>query len=153
MVTNTITITNPNCCLRNKCNSWIICVNANKHIWTDCCYQKLRRIPLGRRLCRDTEAHGVSGAINISRLLLHDSCLIKDNRTQLINMLLCLWERSDRLVWQLTMGGRSRLCLLVVEEVADAARLNQMTYCPSQMYAQSWKETKVTTTEVETNGH
>ena len=31
------------------------------------------------------------------------------------------------------------------KEVADTARLNQM-------YAQSWKETKVTTTEVETNG-
>ena len=34
-------------------------------------------------------------------------------------------------------SGRSRLCLLVVQEAADAARLNQMTYCPPQMYTRA----------------
>ena len=34
-------------------------------------------------------------------------------------------------------SGRSRLCLLVVQEAADAARLNQMTYCPHQMYTRA----------------
>ena len=34
-------------------------------------------------------------------------------------------------------SGRSRLCLLVVQEAADAARLNQMTYCRPQMYTRA----------------
>ena len=37
-------------------------------------------------------------------------------------------------------SGRSRLCLLVVEEAADAARLNDVTYCPSQVCSNSRNE-------------